>query len=133
LVNRSYVPTDGLYGELQTLAKGGLTAALGTLHPAVSYGDGTLRYATGSTTNSTWLAVNALTLMPLASESDRILANEDHPDATIIAYAARGSAELWEQTASPSRELALVLGQTRATIARALELPTTTSDLAARL
>jgi DNA-binding transcriptional ArsR family regulator len=60
--------------------------------------------------------------------------NEDHPEATVIAYAARGSAELWEeQRRRPGAELAALLGVTRATVALALAMPSTTSELADRL
>jgi DNA-binding transcriptional ArsR family regulator len=117
----------------RTLAGGGLPETLGTLHPAVGYRDGCVHYETGVTTKRSYLAEKALTLMPLATDRDLIVANEDHPEATILAYPARGSAELWEDVPRAGGELALLLGETRATIARALELPATTLDLATRL
>jgi DNA-binding transcriptional ArsR family regulator len=52
----------------------------------------------------------------------------------VIAYSARGSAELWDEAAlRPAAELATLLGPTRARIALALALPATTSELAERL
>jgi DNA-binding transcriptional ArsR family regulator len=116
-----------------TLATDGLPGALSSLHPRVSYADGRLRYRTVLTVKSTYVAERALTLMPLACEPEQILANEDHPDATVLAYAARGSAELWEPPPAPHAELARLLGDTRATLALALATPSTTTDLALRL
>ena len=86
-----------------TLATDGLPGVLGSLHPRVSYADGRLRYRTVLTVKSTYVAERALTLMPLACEPEQILANEDHPDATVLAYAARGAAELWEPPPAPTR------------------------------
>ena len=81
----------------------------------------------------THVANPALTLAPVACEPDLVLVNDDHPDATVIAYAARGSAELWEGSRPPAAELAALLGATRAAVALGLALPSTTSELADRL
>jgi DNA-binding transcriptional ArsR family regulator len=116
-----------------TLATDGLAGALGSLHPRVSYADGRLRYRTGHVMESTYVAEQALILMPLACEPEQILANEDHPDGTVIAYAARGAAELWEPPPAANAELARLLGDTRAALALALATPSTTTDLALRL
>jgi DNA-binding transcriptional ArsR family regulator len=60
--------------------------------------------------------------------------NEDHPDTTVIAFAVRGAADLWdERMRDPDADLATLLGMTRARIALALDLPATTSGLAADL
>ena len=115
------------------LATDGLEGALGSLHPRVTYADGRLRYRTGFTLQRAYVAEQALTLMPLACEPEQILVNEDHPDATVIAYAARGAAELWAPPPAPHAELARLLGDTRATLALALATPSTTTDLALRL
>ena len=73
-------------------------------------------------------------LAPIACEADLILVDEDHPDATVIGYPARGSAELWGGAPrEPAVELSSLLGATRARIALALAVPTTTSELADRL
>ncbi len=70
----------------------------------------------------------------MACEPERILVNEDHPDTTVIAFAVRGAADLWEERVrEPGAELASLLGPTRARIALALELPATTTGLAADL
>ena len=76
----------------------------------------------------------ALTLAPIASEPERLLVNEDHPDATVIGFAARGAAELWEaDDRAPRAELAALLGETRARIALHLAVPASTTGLAERL
>lgn len=52
----------------------------------------------------------------------------------MIAYAARGTAELWDEARRlPADELAALLGVTRATIALALGTPATTTALAEHL
>lgn len=116
------------------MAAGGVDGMLAGLHPQLSYDDRCLRYCTGAVTHTSYVAHQTLTLAPVACEADLLLVNEDHPDATVIAYAARGSAELWgEGRRPPAAELAALLGPTRATIALALETPATTSALADRL
>src|SRR3954452_10108927 len=81
-----------------------------------------------------FLATNALTLMPVACEGDRILANEDHPHATVLAYPARGVGELARADGEATDDdLAALLGSTRARIAQSLDIPSTTTDLAERL
>ena len=116
------------------MAVDGVTGMLESLHPGVTYADRRLRFRTGHAAHATYVAEHALTLAPIACEPELILANEDHPDATVIAYAARGTAELWgEAQRAPANELAALLGATRARIALALAAPATTSALADRL
>ena len=92
------------------LATHGLSHTLQqTLHPALRYEAGCLSYELGRPWLDRFEASQALILAPMAGEPDRILANEDHPEATAIAYSARGSAELWDETAPrPAGELAKV-------------------------
>lgn len=118
----------------RTLATDGLPSTLAGLHPALAYADGKVRFRSNAIGHVSYVADKPLMLLPLACEPERLLANEDHPDATVIAYAARGSGELWgEGVREPAAELASLLGETRATIALALALPATTSDLADQL
>ncbi len=119
----------------RTVAARGLHGALADLHPRITFRDGALRYRTGLVVgDGRFLATTALTLMPVACEGDRILANEDYPDATVLAYPARGVAELGRPDGDvPDDDLVALLGATRARIARALDVPSTTTDLAERL
>ncbi len=117
-----------------TLATDGLVPTLAGLHPELAYADGRLRFHSNAVFQRSYVADKPLLLIPLACEQQRILANEGHPDATVIAYGARGSAELWgEGIREPGAELAALLGGTRATIALALALPATTTDIAEQL
>ena len=116
------------------MAVGGVTGMLQSLHPEIAYEDRRLRFRTGHVDRSTYVARGTLVIAPVACEPDLLLANEDHPDATLIAYAARGTAELWgEPLRAPADELVALLGRTRAGIGLALATPATTSGLAERL
>jgi DNA-binding transcriptional ArsR family regulator len=117
-----------------TMLASGVAGVLESLHPQVSYGEGRLRYHTGAFTHASYVAQDAVMLAPIACEADLILVNEDHPDATVIGYPARGSAELWGAAQrEPAAELSSLLGATRARIALAVAVPSTTSELAERL
>jgi DNA-binding transcriptional ArsR family regulator len=116
------------------MASDGVGGVLADLHPDFAYADHRLRFRTGDFGVCSFVAKPALTLAPVACEPDLLLINEDHPNATVIAYAARGSAELWEVTRhAPADDLAALLGTTRAAVALGLALPSTTSELADRL
>jgi DNA-binding transcriptional ArsR family regulator len=119
----------------QRMALAGVDGALAGLHPGFDYRDHRLRYHAGEFGSPNYVAQPTLTLAPIACEPDLVLVNEDHPGAaTVIAYAARGSAELWEEARrAPQGELAALLGPTRASVALALAVPSTTSELSDRL
>lgn len=113
-----------------SLATAGVTTTLRGLHPAIAYESGRMRME-AMMMSPAFYDAKALTLAPMACEPERILINEDHPNTTVIAFAVRGAADLWdERMREPEPELASLLGPTRARIALALELPSTTSGLA---
>ena len=114
------------------MAVEGVAGMLASLHPGLTYANRRLCYCIGDAVATvSYVANPALTLAPVACEPEMILVNPDHPEATVIAYAARGSAELWEEARCvPTDELAVLLGATRASIALALATPATTTTLA---
>ena len=107
---------------------------LANLHPEVTYADRRLRFRTGHAAHATYVAEHALTLAPIACEPELILANEDHPDATVIVVRrARHRGAVGRGAARAGRRVAALLGATRAGVALALAAPATTSALADRL
>jgi DNA-binding transcriptional ArsR family regulator len=116
------------------LATQGLSATLSSLHPELDCHGDTLRISRRFAVAPYREPSRAsLILLPIPAAPDRLLVNEEHPRATLIAYPARGVAELWGPRRAPARELGELLGASRAAVLLALELPSTTHDLAARL
>jgi DNA-binding transcriptional ArsR family regulator len=116
------------------LATAGLAATLSGMHPALDYRGGALRVHRRFEVRRERAPSRAsLVLIPIPAAPDRLVINEEHPGATLIAYPARGLQELWAPRRPTGRELAELLGESRACVLLSLELPSTTHDLAARL
>jgi DNA-binding transcriptional ArsR family regulator len=71
--------------------------------------------------------------MPSAYVWPLVVAIVDPPWQPTLIYPARGIAELWRDSATPSRALARLLGDTRALVLAALDAPCSTTMLAVRL
>lgn len=78
-----------------------------------------------------------LILVPLIFAQERVSCSTDHPHLLRVSYQARGAALLAGGAAAPSAaepdRLVPLVGTRRAAVLRALEVPATTSTLAARL
>jgi len=73
-------------------------------------------------------------LVPTVAGPDALSGHLDQPGVLQLAYAARGSDELWaSEPVSHAQELTALLGASRARILVAVRRPETTSDLAVRL
>lgn len=123
---------DVMY-RARRLALGGAEALFEDLHPAVTWHDGTIvidkQYDADVEPGG-----DGLLLIPVVFDWPGIASLFGPGWQTTLSYSPRGIADLWEP-APPSRTGAMdeLIGGTRADILRVLEVPMTTSELAARL
>ncbi len=113
--------------------RGGMTALLNSLHPAVSYHDGMFSFASRGDLSFRLgpfgPAGRPLALVPMIAGADALWFSFDRPDVCYLAYPlSRPGA-----SAPASREsaLAVILGPVRAALLQALRQPLTVTDLAA--
>lgn len=118
--------------RLDELATGGVERLFRTLHPAVAMRDGLLtivKYYEGRAQ----LRGRGLLLVPCAFAWPDVLVSTADP-LPSLKYSPRGLGRLWESAPDASASpLAAVVGRTRATILALLELPMSTTQLAAQL
>ena len=115
--------------RIPVLATGGLAEVLGTLHETLAWRDNSLErsWRTGDSA----LDGQGVQLLPSALWTGPPLFSE-HPrtaGGNALVYAARPAAAGWQP--SQPRDLAGLLGQTRAAVLRALRTPRSTTELAA--
>lgn len=119
--------------RLETLADGGATQLLRTLHPSVSFERDTLRvvkYFEGHAD----LGGRGLLLVPCAFAWPDVIVLTAHPSVPTVSYSPRGLGRLWEQHPTPHRSaLAEVVGRTRATLLAQLDLPMSATQIATQL
>jgi DNA-binding transcriptional ArsR family regulator len=113
--------------------RGGMTALLNSLHPSLSYADGTFAFAAPCDPSSFGLfepvGRRRLALVPMIAGRDALLFSFDLPDVCYIAYPLpqlRPGAP-----AAADGALATILGPVRAAMLQAVRQPLTVSDLAA--
>jgi DNA-binding transcriptional ArsR family regulator len=117
----------------QQLASGGVAQLLGTLHPDVEYSDDALRIGWPNWNSSTDLHGAGLLLVPCAFVWPGLMLAKD-TDPPMLSYAPRGVGQVWADTPNGSGwPLARLLGRTRAALLAHLDLPSSTTQLAARL
>lgn len=131
---RAVLEGDVLY-RARRLALEGSGALFSDLHPEVTWDD---REGTLSIGKRFDCVVEpdgrGLVLIPLAMAHPKLLVVTDPPWQPTIAYPPRGVATLWEADGATDAEaLGELVGETRAAILRVLEVPMTTSEIAARL
>ena len=116
----------------RTLARHGFRRALDELHPRVRW---TARGLSCSDHSRAIVKLDerGLLLMPSAYMWPHVAAIVDPPWLPTIVYPARGIAELWRSPPAPPDALSRLLGRTRALVLAALDAPTSTTALAARL
>jgi DNA-binding transcriptional ArsR family regulator len=119
--------------RLEELADGGANQLFRTLHPSVSFDRDTLRvvkYYEGHAD----LAGRGLLLVPCAFAWPDVIVLTAHPSVPTVSYSPRGLGRLWEQHPTPHRSaLVNVLGRTRAALLAQLDLPMSTTQVAAQL
>lgn len=119
--------------RLEQIADEGLDALLRNLHPSVSYADSTLRvvkYYDGDAD----LSGRGLLLVPCAFAWPDVLVLTAEPSVPTVSYSPRGVGTLWQAAGShETSALAEVLGRTRAALLTQLDLPMSTTQLAAAL
>jgi DNA-binding transcriptional ArsR family regulator len=112
--------------------RGGMTALLNSLHPGITYRDGTFSYTPPCNPSLTFgplgpVGPRRLALLPMIAGRDSVLFSFGRPGVCAIGYPIpRPSAP-----ATPGSALATILGPVRAAILQALRQPLTVSALAA--
>lgn len=127
---RALLETD-LAHRLDELATGGVGRLFRTLHPSVAMRGDLLtvaKYYEGRAR----LRGRGLLLIPCAFAWPDVLVSTADPLPSLT-YSPRGLGRLWETRREAGSPLAAVVGRTRATILALLELPMSTTQLAAQL
>lgn len=118
--------------RLEELATGGVARLFRTLHPSVAMRDDLLtvvKYYDGRAR----LRSRGLLLIPCAFAWPDVLVSTADP-LPSLKYSPRGLGRLWESAPEATESpLAAVVGRTRATILALLELPMSTTQLAAQV
>ncbi|MEV6520377.1 metalloregulator ArsR/SmtB family transcription factor [Longispora sp. NPDC051575] len=117
-------------------AAGGLHQVFAHLHPQVDYHDDSLWLTFGNRTRQHHLRGNGLLLVPCVFAWPR-LGLVTYPDyQPTLVYPPRGIGAVWEAASMPDTDhtpLSALLGRHRATILAHLDLPVSTTRLAANL
>jgi DNA-binding transcriptional ArsR family regulator len=118
--------------RLERIAAYGARAALADLHPRVELRGSEL------VVHTTCAAEPAppgqgMVLVPCAFAWPEILLLDGPTAPPTLGYASRGIGSLWHQPDRPGAELGDLIGRTRATLLHLLDLPATTTQLAAYL
>jgi DNA-binding transcriptional ArsR family regulator len=129
---RALLEGDVLY-RAKRLALEGAEGLFGDIHPSVTWSEGVL------TIDKRWEAEvepggRGLLLIPVAFSCPKCSVISDPPWQPTLVYTPRAIATLWD-TEHPPAEGVLdeLVGETRAAILRALEIPMTTTEMASRL
>jgi DNA-binding transcriptional ArsR family regulator len=111
--------------------RGGMTALLNSLHPHLSYQDGTFAYASPMHALGPLGPVGPrrLALLPMIAGSDMLMLGFESPDVCYIGYPLRQPRRGAPATAD--NPLATILGPVRAAMLQAVRQPLTIGDLAA--
>jgi DNA-binding transcriptional ArsR family regulator len=114
--------------------RGGMAALLNSLHPGLTYHDGTFTFAPRCDRHSTLclfgpVGPRRLALVPMIAGRDALLFSFELPDVCWIGYPVPQPRRDAEGTADGA--LATILGPVRAAMLQAVRQPLTVSDLAA--
>ncbi|MEU3494528.1 helix-turn-helix domain-containing protein [Kitasatospora cineracea] len=114
-------------------AERGSAAVLGELHGTVRWADGTLHLSERHCAVTRIPTGAGLLLVPSVFAWPRLLTRTVAPDPPQLCYPALGAATVWEHRPAPRAEaLAPVLGRTRTRLLAELDVPASTTELAAR-
>jgi DNA-binding transcriptional ArsR family regulator len=110
--------------------RGGMAALLNSLHPRISYHDGTFTFTCSHRSIIRCpVGPRRLALVPMIAGRDALLISFDQPEVFSIGYPVMQPSTGPQATAKGA--LAAILGPVRAAILRALRQPMTVSELAA--
>jgi len=114
--------------------RGGMPALLNSLHPGLTYRDGTFTFAPPCNPGSTLgpigpVGPRRLVLLPMIAGRDAVLLSFDCPDICYIGYPLSKPRQGAQATTNGA--LATILGSVRAAMLQALRQRLTVSDLAA--
>ncbi|TWD84554.1 helix-turn-helix protein [Kribbella amoyensis] len=128
------VTTDDLAYCGRLISRSGVARAVGEIHHELSCRDGVITVDFHRTETTVPCGPDGLWLVPSAFRWPWIAVGQQGP-STVVSYAARGSALVWESKHGRDEPdiLAALLGRSRAAILGNLELPRTTTWLAGRL
>ena len=124
---RDVLDADITY-RARRLADSGASAALGELHPKVTWDGGVARFDTASSREFD-ASGSQLVLVPSVFIWPAVAISEEEP---TLVYPARGAFTLWQQGSTSAGDLARLIGKTRAALLTALAEPASTTGLAAR-
>jgi DNA-binding transcriptional ArsR family regulator len=121
--------------RMERFADGGLTRVLEGLHPDVSFTDDVLQIdKPHHCSHRLDLTGTGIVLVPCAFIWPTVLVECCGVDQPSLTYPPRGVAELWEDPSDEVTDpLSALIGRTRATLLASLDLPRTTTQLAAQL
>ncbi|WP_031002158.1 ArsR/SmtB family transcription factor [Streptomyces sp. NRRL F-5727] len=118
----------------QQLTKGGLAAVFADLHQEAEFANGLLRIDKPLHTATRDACGTGLVLVPCSFAWPKLLVLHNEPYQPTLTYSPRGIGTLWEGTPQSDREpLGELLGRNRAALLAHLDLPVSTSQLAAYL
>ncbi|MFB7945664.1 DUF5937 family protein [Kitasatospora phosalacinea] len=114
-------------------AERGSAGMLGELHGTVRWADGTLHLSERHCAVTRIATGAGLLLVPSVFAWPRLLTRTVAPDPPQLCYPALSAATVWEHRPRPRAEaLAPVLGRTRTRLLAELDVPASTTELAAR-
>ena len=120
--------------RLGDLSSGGVAHVFDNLHPKVEYTGDRLHVHLEAHTGTQTLTGEGIVLVPSVFVWPRLVLAYGERRQTVLSYAPRGIAEVWTRAAPASNgSLGELLGHTRATILTLLDLPISTTQLAADL
>jgi DNA-binding transcriptional ArsR family regulator len=129
---RALLEGDVLY-RAKRLALEGAGGLFGDIHPSVTWNDGVLTVDKRCEADVV-PGGQGLLLIPVAFSCPKCSVISDPPWQPTLVYTPRAIATLWDTERTPSEGvLDELVGETRAAILRALEIPMTTTEMASRV
>jgi DNA-binding transcriptional ArsR family regulator len=129
---RSLLDADLHYRAAQ-LTSGGMVRVLAHLHPQLEYADDALRICWGPWNSTSDPRGTGLLLVPCVFAWPALVLTKD-ADEPMLTYAPRGIGRVWAGTSGGApAHLARLLGRSRAALLARLDLPVSTTQLAAHL
>jgi DNA-binding transcriptional ArsR family regulator len=123
--------------RMEGFAGGGIARVFGDLHPEVVFEDDRLRIDKPQHNvhrHSLDLAGTGIVLVPCGFTWPTLIVGCCGLQQPVLIYPPRGVAELWEESRAEQPDpLSALMGRTRATLLATLDLPRTTTQLAAQL
>lgn len=124
------VQTADVNDRLIGLACGGLRRTLNELHPSVRFVDSVLYADLGRPVPAPPRSGAGVCLIPSVFRWNSIVLSVPERGPVLLGYPAAGGGSIWEPDQGRSRDLASLIGRTRAAVLTALSEARTTSDLA---